>query len=759
MVHLHVTRLHVSRFSPVAAFAALAVAAGCSRTSVPAPAASNVYAPPNACAACHQDHAKTYAATGMARAFYRATPQTMTVEDFSRELHHKPSDRYYRMIRRDGRFFLRRHQTGFSARETNVEEKEIHYVMGSGNRTRSYIHRTPANRLLELPVAWYAERGGFLAMSPGYDRPNHPGFRRQIGYDCMFCHNAYPDSTGGPRAGSDPVFPAPMPEGIDCQRCHGPGAAHVAKAAAGDTAAAKTAIVNPAKLTAERQLEICMQCHLETTSEPLPNSIVRYGRGAFSYRPGEPLGDFMLFFDHAKGAGREEKFEIVNSAYRLRQSACFERSNGKLLCTTCHNPHDVPRGPAAANRYAQACLQCHAAGSLSRSRGHTAGAGCASCHMPRRRTEDVIHAVMTDHRIQRRPPPGDLLAPRQEREAVEGKTYRGEVELYYPQGPSAPADAALYTAMAQVVQKSNLEAGLPRLEAAVNTAKPREPEFYFNLAQAHRAAGHLEKAIAAYRRALEVDSRFLPAMRSLGAALLLAGRTAEAIAALEGARVQYPHDASLLHELGRALHRSGRDPDAAAVLRAAVSSDPDFPDAHNTLAGVYFQLGDLAQAEASCREALRKQPDYAEAHANLGNVLSSTNRAAEAEYHFQAAIRHMPALATAHYGYATLLAAREQYEAARQEASQALRLAPTMPEAHELLGNLHSQRGDWPSAIAEFGAALETNPEFARARVGLGAALLASGDAASARRELERAVRSGDAAARAEATEILGKMK
>ena len=31
--------------------------------------------------------------------------------------------------------------------------------------------------------------------------------------------------------------------------------------------------------------------------------------------------------------------------------------------------------------------------------------------MPRRRTQDVVRVVMTDHRIQRRPPPGDLLAP------------------------------------------------------------------------------------------------------------------------------------------------------------------------------------------------------------------------------------------------------------------------------------------------------------------------------------------------------------
>ena len=101
-----------------------------------------------------------------------------------------------------------------------------------------------------------------------------------------------------PRA--DPVF-LNVPEGIDCQRCHGPGEKHVQLA--GNPKARRedirASIVNPSRLAPERQMEVCMQCHLETTSFPLPNSIVRYERPPFSYRPGEPLADFILHFDQA----------------------------------------------------------------------------------------------------------------------------------------------------------------------------------------------------------------------------------------------------------------------------------------------------------------------------------------------------------------------------------------------------------------------------------------------------------------------------
>ncbi len=62
---------------------------------------------------------------------------------------------------------------------------------------RTYLHRNPDGTLLELPLAWYAEKGGYWAMNPGYDTADYPYARRQIAYDCMFCHNAYPDTPPG----------------------------------------------------------------------------------------------------------------------------------------------------------------------------------------------------------------------------------------------------------------------------------------------------------------------------------------------------------------------------------------------------------------------------------------------------------------------------------------------------------------------------------------------------------------------------------
>ena len=135
---------------------------------------------------------------------------------------HEPSGIHYEMLQRDGRYFQRQYNIGFDGKPENVIDTPIDYVLGSGNHARTYLHRTNAGALIQLPLGWYSENGGTWAMNPGYNRADHQGLTRKITYDCMFCHNGYPEvpKTWGPR--DEPVF-SKLPEGIDCTRCHGDG--------------------------------------------------------------------------------------------------------------------------------------------------------------------------------------------------------------------------------------------------------------------------------------------------------------------------------------------------------------------------------------------------------------------------------------------------------------------------------------------------------------------------------------------------------
>ena len=259
-------------------------------------------------------------------------------------------------------------------------------------------------------------------------------------------------------------------------------------------------------------MEICMVCHLETTSFPLPNAILRYERGPFSFRPGEAAGGFHSELRSCAGTGHEEKFEIVSSAYRLRKSDCYIKSAGKMLCTTCHDPHNAPRGAEAVRHYNGICRQCHG-GPLSTA-SHAppqAGNGCVDCHMPKRRTDDVIHVSMTDHYIQRVRPAGDLLAERVERQDV----YRGEVVPYYPATLPRTPEGELYRTVAQVKQKSNLKAGIVQLTAAIARYSPQRAAWYLELAEAFENDGQLAKALPWYREVVRRDPSYAAGWQKL----------------------------------------------------------------------------------------------------------------------------------------------------------------------------------------------------------------------------------------------------
>ena len=172
-------------------------------------------------AGCHQEIARTFRLTGMGRSFTRLTPNQLRIAEPVR-LHHEASQRYYTITQRDGILYQRRHQLELDGRETNVVELTADFVVGSGNHARTFLHRYPDGRLVQLPVSWYAENGGTWAMSPGYDRPAHMDFRRTMNEDCVSCHDAYP-RTALEDEGNGSRFAEPVPEGIDCQRCHGPG--------------------------------------------------------------------------------------------------------------------------------------------------------------------------------------------------------------------------------------------------------------------------------------------------------------------------------------------------------------------------------------------------------------------------------------------------------------------------------------------------------------------------------------------------------
>ena len=720
------------------------------------------YVDSTACAGCHKQIWDSYRETGMGRSWSRIRPDVAADFNIKNTFYHPASDRYYKMYSADGKYYQRRHQLDRDGKEINVVVSVIDYVVGSGNHALTFLRRTPEGRLFELPVAWYSEKGGYWAMNPGFDNSHQSDFRRQLMYECVSCHTGYPEiEPGGGASGDEPLFPGRIPEGIDCQRCHGPGRNHIQTAASGNRDAIRAAIVNPSRLSPERRLEVCMQCHLESTSARLPHTILRFDRSAFSYRPGEPLSDFVLHFDHQPGTGHDDKFEIAHQAYRLRKSACFQKSEGQLTCTTCHNPHQALRGDAAVKHFTSVCLNCHARKleQLVRSQRHTAKTECLECHMPKRRTDDVVHVVMTDHYIQKKKPARDLLSPLKERPDGEQGEYKGPVALYYPPKLSSKPEDQLYLAVAQVKQFNNLNEGIPRLAALLREQPSTASEFHFELAEAYAKAGRDDDAIRSYEEAIKRKAGFRPAWLGLGRSLSKSAQHGRAVEALEKAAALGPDDATVLNDLGLSYLAVGRAADALKVLQRAIMLDPNHAEAHNNLGSALRESGNVPGAEQAYRDAVRAQPDFAPARRNLAKLLTARGNFAEADFHYQKLISEEPKSSLIRYEYAMGLAGAERYDQARGQFETATRLDPSLAEAQSGLADMLALQGKIAEAVDRYRRALALKPELGSAHLGLASALDAQGRRSEAISHLEMALRSSDATARQAAQEALQSLR
>ena len=114
--------------------------------------------------------------------------------------------------------------------------------------------------------------------------------------------------------------------------------------------------------------------------------------------------------------------------------------------------------------------------------------------------------------------------------------------------------------------------------------------------------GHFDEALAAYRRALEIDPDLVPALINL-------------------ANIHYTRN-----EIA----------EAQALYERAIALDPDVFEAHFNLGNIFHDLARYSDARTCYRDALHLNPTYADAHFYLAVTLEKNGQSQEARLHWRA---------------------------------------------------------------------------------------------------------------------------
>jgi hypothetical protein len=358
-----------------------------------------------ACASCHAEECDSFAQHPMGRSSV-LTPGDADVEDFSpdKAAFQAADGTRYLAEKVGGKVLHHELGTDGQGRILYDQKVAISLAIGSGTRGKTYA----ANHdgfLLQSPISWYSPKGGYFELSPGYENSAaNPHFGRRVTEPCLVCHIGRLEFD---RDIPDKLSPPYFHEiAIGCERCHGPGEKHVAAQKSGKIPSPDSTIVNPARLAMRERESVCYQCHLHGVYRG-----VRYGRHERDFRPGMALEEVfcVLVEDSSKGVGASK---AVSQVEQMRASVCFQKSQEKMGCISCHDPHQWPKPAERAEYYRARCNDCHAERGCSLSADERAknADSCVACHMPRATPKDIVHASQTDHRILRTPLANSLPA-------------------------------------------------------------------------------------------------------------------------------------------------------------------------------------------------------------------------------------------------------------------------------------------------------------------------------------------------------------
>ena len=588
------------------------------------------YVGKDVCMQCHTDIHQSFVETGMGKSFDLATPKK-SAGDFSKMhvVHDKDLDLSYRPYFQGDSLFI--YEFRITNGDTVHRRKQfIKYIVGSGHHTNSHLYEVNGY-LFQAPITFYTQKG-IWDLPPGFEQGFNSRFNRQIGLECMSCHNGYPEFVKG----SENKF-LKIPNGIDCERCHGPGSIHVREKREGilvDTSKyIDYSIVNPGKLSVDLQFDLCQRCHLQG------NAVLKPGKSFYDFKPGMKLSDVMEVY-LPRYENDESQFIMASHADRLKQSECFKvmaEKNGDpsglrpyknaLTCVTCHNPHVSVRKAGSAVFNAK-CNSCHSgAGKSVCSEKEMVRSSkendCVSCHMPVSGSLDIPHVTVHDHYIRKRPVP------------VSSSPERGKFKGLASINSKSPDKLSQAKAYIQQFEKFDpdklymLDSAMVRLDEKDENTFRQFFYLYVHLYFAKRNYGKVAELTKRYGEVMLInkdlnkkswDNQDAWTAYRIGESFSALGSAQQAFQFFKVAYRLAPYQFEFANKYGSSALMMNNLVEAERVFQKLTEEIPVYAPGWTNLGYVRLLNGDDQTAEKCYKKALSLNPDYTQASVNLAGL-------------------------------------------------------------------------------------------------------------------------------------------
>src|SRR2546426_2930177 len=265
------------------------------------------------------------------------------------------------------------------------------------------------------------------------------------------------------------------------------------------------------------------------------------------------------------------------------------------------------------------------------------------------------------------------------------------------------------------VELNQPDRAIANFERAI-TANPTFEPAYIALASVYESQQDRGKAVAVYRRYLQLVNPHSKEVRQHLVRLLISDKSySEALAELEIGLIQDPDDLDAQLRAGLIYGELKDYQKAIQYLNKILAARPAELKVRDYLGLMYEELKDYDTAMQAYERNLELQPTYVDGHLHLGFLLYRLKRYPDAIVHFTEAVKLNPKKPDAHLLLGLTYLQTDQYALASQAFEQGITYNHGNPDLHFNLGTAYDKLNRFDDAVGAMETALRLDPKHADA--------------------------------------------